>query len=133
MSSWGGQDLPLINILAPQTKWGTKCLCMKIKPLLFTAQQEVFDSDGVNVTKTKDRRSTRGRLDCDGVFLNSIATEAGLVDMYIKFCLYNVELTFQRGNSQSRRVFFKWDLHRLIAGASDVGLFPNHVILYGTL
>ncbi|KAM9313178.1 uncharacterized protein PAF06_011142 [Gastrophryne carolinensis] len=42
-----GQDLRLINIYGPQTKWDRKCLLTKIKPFLFTARPVVFGGDGI--------------------------------------------------------------------------------------
>lgn len=120
-----GQDLRLINIYGPQTKWDRKCLFTKIKPFLFTAQQVIFGGDFNTITRSKDRRGFRDKLGYDTLFLNAIVREAGLVDAHIKRCPDSTGFTFQRGSSQSRidRFFFKGRLRFFGTCVSGSGVF----------
>lgn len=105
----GGQDLRLINVYGPHTKWDRKCLFTRIKPFLFTSRQVVFGGDFNTVTRPKDRKDFKDRLGYDSVFLNSMVRDAGLVDVHIKHLPDDTGFTFHRGNSQSRidRFFLK--------------------------
>ncbi|XP_066437523.1 uncharacterized protein [Eleutherodactylus coqui] len=97
-----GQELRLINIYGPQTKRDRKDLFMRIKPYLFTSRQVIFGGDFNAVTRTRDRGGSLGKLTYDSVALNSIASEARLVDVHIRHTPGHAGFTYYRGECRSR-------------------------------
>ncbi|PIO11498.1 hypothetical protein AB205_0135650 [Aquarana catesbeiana] len=71
-----GQDLRLINIYGPQSKWGRKCLFTEIKPFIFTSQQVVFGGDFNTIIRPEDRRGSIDRLGYNSVFLRDMENSA---------------------------------------------------------
>ncbi|XP_073510493.1 uncharacterized protein [Phyllobates terribilis] len=104
-----GQELRLINIYGPQSKWDHKCLFLKIKPYSFTSRQVVFGGDFNTVTRLRDRGGSIDRLAYDSNTLNSIASDARLLDVHIRHTPGHCGFTFHRGSCRSRidRFFFK--------------------------
>ncbi|CAN2387533.1 Reverse transcriptase (RNA-dependent DNA polymerase), partial [Pristimantis euphronides] len=98
-----GQELRLINIYGPQKKRDRKSLFMRIKPYLFTSRQVIFGGDFNTVTRARDRGGARvGRLSYDGISLNSIASDARLVDVHIRHTAGHSGFTYTRGSCRSR-------------------------------
>ena len=99
-----GQELRLINIYGPQTKRDRKHLFLRIKPFLFTSRQVVFGGDFNTVTRSQDRGGARDRLAYDSVSLNSIASEARLVDVHIRHTPGHGGFTYYRGSQIRSRI-----------------------------
>ncbi|KAG8544141.1 hypothetical protein GDO81_023018 [Engystomops pustulosus] len=111
-----GQELCLINIYGPQSKWDRKCLFMRIKPYLFTSRQVVFNA----VTRSQDRGGSRNKLTYDSVALNSIASEARLVDVHIRHTPGHAGFTYYRGSCRSRIHRFYLKEEAISSAVSDV-------------
>ncbi|XP_040275725.1 uncharacterized protein LOC120990904 [Bufo bufo] len=98
----GRQELRLINIYGPQSKWDRKCLLMRIKPFLFTSRQVIFGGDFNNVTRACDRGGSKGGLDADSIVLSRIVEDTRLVDAHLRHKPDHVDFTFHQGNRRSR-------------------------------
>ncbi|XP_073400678.1 metalloendopeptidase OMA1, mitochondrial isoform X3 [Dendrobates tinctorius] len=130
-----GQELRLINIYGPQSKWDRKCLFLRIKPFLFTSRQVVFGGDFNTITRSRDRGGPGDRLAYDSVALNSIASEARLVDVHIRHTPGHGGFTYHRGSSRSRidRFFFlKEDAIFSAVSAVEVE-FSDHCLIFFSL
>ncbi|KAM4028677.1 uncharacterized protein ACNLHF_023987, partial [Anomaloglossus baeobatrachus] len=127
-----GQELRLINIYGPQSKWDRKCLFMRIKPYLFTSRQVVFGGDFNTVTRPRDRGGARGKLTYDSVALNSIASEARLVDVHIRHTPGHEGFTYHRGNCRSRidRFYLKEEAVSSAVSVVEVEFSDHCLILF---
>ncbi|KAM4035407.1 uncharacterized protein ACNLHF_014513 isoform 1-T1 [Anomaloglossus baeobatrachus] len=99
-----GQELRLINIYGPQTKWDRKRLFIRIKPFLFCSRQVVFGGDFNTITRPRDRGGSKDRLAYDSVTLNSVASEARLVDVHIRTDPGHSGFTYFRGSQSRSRI-----------------------------
>ncbi|CAN2387251.1 Reverse transcriptase (RNA-dependent DNA polymerase), partial [Pristimantis euphronides] len=130
-----GHRLRLINIYGPQTKRDRKSLFMRIKPYLFSRRQVIFGGDFNTITRTRDRRGSQsGRLDYDSVALNSIASDARLVDVHIRHTPGHPGFTYARGSCRSRidRFFLKEETTSSPLKVVEVE-FSDHCLIMFTL
>ncbi|XP_073499673.1 BTB/POZ domain-containing protein 19 isoform X1 [Phyllobates terribilis] len=127
-----GQELWLINIYGPQSKWDRKCLFTRIKPYLFTSRQVVFGGDFNTVTRPRDRGGSRDKLTYDSVALNSIASEARLVDVHIRHTAGHEGFTYHRGNCRSRidRFYLKEEAVSSAVSVVEVEFSDHCLILF---
>ncbi|KAM4045520.1 LOW QUALITY PROTEIN: uncharacterized protein ACNLHF_009375 [Anomaloglossus baeobatrachus] len=127
-----GQELRLINIYGLQSKWDRKCLFMRIKPYLFTSRQVVFGGDFNSVTRPRDRGGAKGKLTYDSVALNSIASEARLVDVHIRHTPGHEGFTYHRGNCRSRidRFYLKEEAVSSAVSVVEVEFSDHCLILF---
>lgn len=129
-----GQELRLINIYGPQSKWDRKCLFTRIKPFLFTSRQVIFGGDFNTVTRSRDRGGPGDTLAYDSIALNSIVSDARLVDAHIRSNPGHAGYTYYRGSCRSRidRFFLKEETVSSAVSVVEVE-FSDHCMIFVSL